>query len=131
MPFEAGLSRPWFRKGVAAGRSGRWADMYAAWHSAKGKPKTSGGRVTAQESFYQGYFDGQDSRKNSGRKRNPTKAQKRAKARTAAKKRGLVQAVHALVKKLNPTAAISGARVVKLKGGGLTIRPIKSARRRR
>ena len=57
MPFESGLSRSWYNKGKASARSGRHADMYAAWHGVKGKPKTPGGRVTAQESFYQGFMD--------------------------------------------------------------------------
>jgi hypothetical protein len=62
----------------------------------------------------------------SPRKRNPTKAQRRAKARNAAKKRGIVEAVHALVKKLNPTAKITGAEVVRLKHGVLKITPVKA-----
>lgn len=61
--FQAGLNRAWYRKGLAAGKSGRSADMYAAWQSAKGKPTISGKRVTAQESFFQGWYD--------GTKRNP------------------------------------------------------------
>jgi hypothetical protein len=31
--------------------------MYDAWHWVKGKPTISGKRVTAQESFFQGYMD--------------------------------------------------------------------------
>lgn len=61
-------------------------------------------------------------------RRNPTKAQKRARAAKSSKQRGIVKAVRALLKKTNPSAKISGARVVKLKGGGLTIRPIKGTR---
>jgi hypothetical protein len=38
MPFEAGLSRGWYKKGKAAGRGGRFSDMYDAWHWVKGKP---------------------------------------------------------------------------------------------
>lgn len=56
-PFEAGLSRSWYRKGQKAGRSGKYGDMYDAWHAQKAKPSTPGGKVTAQESFYQGYMD--------------------------------------------------------------------------
>lgn len=54
------------------------------------------------------------------------KAQRKAKAKTAARKRGIVQAVKALLKKTNPSAKISGARVVKLTGGVLKITPIKA-----
>jgi hypothetical protein len=60
-----------------------------------------------------------------------TKKQRRAKGRTAARKRGIVGAVKTLLKKVNPSARISGARVVKLKGGGVTIRPIKAVKRGR
>jgi hypothetical protein len=60
-----------------------------------------------------------------------TKKQRRAKGRTVARKRGIVGAVKTLLKKVNPSARISGARVVKLKGGGVTIRPIKAVKRGR
>ncbi len=60
MPYEAGLSRPWYVKGRVAAHSGKYTDMYSAWHSAKSKPKTPGGKVTAQESFYQGYHDSKE-----------------------------------------------------------------------
>jgi hypothetical protein len=60
-----------------------------------------------------------------------TKTQRKAKARTSARKRGIVGAVKTLLKKVNPSARISGARVVKLKGGGLTIRPIKANKARK
>ncbi len=62
-----------------------------------------------------------------------TKTAKRAKAAASRKKTGIIKAVRSLLKKANPSAKISGARVVKLKGGGLTIRPIKanSSKRRR
>ena len=60
-----------------------------------------------------------------------TKTKRRAKARTTARKRGIVGAVKTLLKKVNPSVRISGARVVKLKGGGLTIRPIKANKARK
>ena len=60
-----------------------------------------------------------------------TKTQRKAKARTSARKRGIVGAVKTLLKKVNPSVRISGARVVKLNGGGLTIRPIKANKARR
>lgn len=56
-PLEPGLSPTWYRKGQAAGRNTKWKDMYDAWHWVKGKPTISGKRVTAQESFFQGWFD--------------------------------------------------------------------------
>jgi len=59
MPFEAGLSRTWYNKGKKKAATGKYADMYDAWHSASGKPTIPGKRVEAQESFYQGYMDGE------------------------------------------------------------------------
>src|SRR5574342_1268410 len=61
MAFQAGLDRRWYVKGRVAAR-GPWRDMVEAWHAALNKPKTPGKRVTAQESFYQGYFDSQEGR---------------------------------------------------------------------
>ncbi len=55
-----------------------------------------------------------------------TKTAKRNRAAASRKKTGLIKAVRSLLKKANPSARITGARVVKLKGGGLTIRPIKA-----
>ncbi len=52
--------------------------------------------------------------------------QKRARASRAAKTRSIVKAVKGLLKKTNPSAKITGARVVKLKGGALRITPIKA-----
>ena len=52
--------------------------------------------------------------------------QKRARASRAAKQRGIVKAVKGLLKKTNPSAKITGARVVKLRDGGLKITPIKA-----
>jgi hypothetical protein len=43
------------------------------------------------------------------KKKNPTKAQKRTKARNAARKRGIAGAVKALLHKTNPSAKITGA----------------------
>jgi len=57
-----------------------------------------------------------------------TKTQRRVRAASSAKKRGILKAVRTLLKKTNPSAKITGARVAKLKGGGLTIRPIKANR---
>lgn len=69
--FEpGGHSKTWYRKGQRA-VFGRHEDMYAAWHSAKGKPTTSGNRVTAQESFFQGYID-QKRRQESATRGNPS-----------------------------------------------------------
>jgi len=64
------------------------------------------------------------------RRKNPTKAQKRVKARNTARKRGIVQAVKQLLQKTNPAARITGASMVKLKGGTLKITPIKANRGR-
>jgi len=57
--------------------------------------------------------------------------QKRARASRAAKNRGIVKAVKGLLKKTNPSAKITGARVVKLRDGVLKITPIKANRGRR
>ncbi len=57
-----------------------------------------------------------------------TKAQKSAKAARSRKRTGIMKAVRSLLKKTNPSAAITGARVARLKGGGLTIKPIKANR---
>ena len=73
-PFEPGLSKYWYLRGRVAGKK-RYADMYAAWKVAKAKPITPGGRVTAQESFYQGYMDVAEA------KRNPLKIGKWIKAK--------------------------------------------------
>ena len=51
--------------------------------------------------------------------------QKRARASRAAKTRGIIKAVKGLLKKTNPAAKITGASVVKLKGGVLKITPIR------
>ncbi len=66
-------------------------------------------------------------------KRLAAAARKAEKAYYRKSNPGLVKAVKTLLKKANPAARISGASVVKLKGGGLTIRPIKAnaAKRRR
>ncbi len=55
-----------------------------------------------------------------------TKTAKRARAAVSRKKTGILKAVRSLLKKTNPSAKITGARVARLKGGGLTIRPIKA-----
>lgn len=54
-----------------------------------------------------------------------TKKQKRTRAAAGARKRSLAKAVRSLLKKANPSAKITGAKVVKLKGGALRITPIK------
>jgi hypothetical protein len=70
-----------------------------------------------------------------GSAKNParklTKAQQRARASRAAKQRAIVKAVKGLLKKTNPSAKITGARVVKLRDGVLKITPIKANRGRR
>jgi hypothetical protein len=66
-PFEAGLSRAWYNNGRNSARRARFTDMYEAWHAEKKKPQTPGKRVTAQESFYQGYMDVAQARGNPSR----------------------------------------------------------------
>ncbi len=72
-----------------------------------------------------------DKKGNPGRGRKLTKKQRSARASRAAKQRGIVQAVKGLLKKTNPSAKITGARVVKLRDGVLKITPIKANRGRR
>ena len=56
MAYQAGLNWAWYVKGrVAANKP--FEDMYAAWKAAKAKPRTPGKKVTAQESFFQGFYD--------------------------------------------------------------------------
>ncbi len=52
--------------------------------------------------------------------------QKRARASRAAKTRAIVKAVKGLLKKTNPSAKITGAKVVKLRDGVLKITPVRS-----
>ena len=56
-PFQAGLSYHWYLHGKVAAKSGKFEDMYAAWRARKQKPVTPGAKVTAQESFFQGFMD--------------------------------------------------------------------------
>ncbi len=60
-------ARKWYARGYAAGKRGLGGDSYAAWESAKGKPKgePSHGRVVeAKEYFLGGYMDGRNERGN-------------------------------------------------------------------
>ena len=63
-------------------------------------------------------------------KANPAKASAksltRARAAVSRKKTAILKSVKSLLKKVNPSAAITGASVVKLKGGALKITPIKA-----
>ena len=71
MSFSAGMNRRWYVKGLSAGRRGLGGGDYTkAWSSATGKPgdsPTSGKRIEAQESFYQGYNDGSSGSRNPSR----------------------------------------------------------------
>jgi hypothetical protein len=99
------------------------ATVRREWKKENAKRKIMGLKpLKIHDFYYQWYGLDNPSRK----RKNPTKTQKRAKARTAAKKRGIASAVRSLLQKTNPSAAISGARVVKLKGGALKITPVKS-----
>lgn len=58
-----------------------------------------------------------------------TKLQKRMKAHHAARKRAKTKAAHALLKQMNPAGTmkrISGVRVKRLKGGGVSVTPVKA-----
>ena len=61
---------------------------------------------------------------------NPTKAQKREKAKKASAKRRVATALAGFLKKVNPGTKLAGAKVEKLKGGVLKITPIKANRAR-
>ncbi len=67
-PAPAGYSRAWYQRGFSAGVQGKKRDQYTAWRGQKGKPKTSGARVTAQESYFKGFYDGKQRRP---QKKNP------------------------------------------------------------
>jgi hypothetical protein len=77
-------------------------------------------------------LDRLNARKNSGG-RKLTKKQRKAKAARTAKKRGLAKAASALMKKINPAVVrtSSGFRTKRLKGGGVSIIPLKIRRVRR
>jgi len=70
-------------------------------------------------------FAGTPTRGNRARK-NPTKAQKREKARKASVQRRVASALAKFLKQANPAMKTAGATVTRLKGGGFTIRPIKA-----
>lgn len=76
-----------------------------------------------------GLYPGRAPRRNSGK--TMTKAQKRAKAKTAATKRRVASALAKYLKVANPGRKLAGARVEKLAGGVLKITPIKVNRGRR
>lgn len=62
-------------------------------------------------------------------KKKMTKLQQRVKAHNTAKKRAKGKAAHALLKQMNPAGTmkrITGVRVRKLKGGGVTVTPVKA-----
>ena len=59
-----------------------------------------------------------------GARKNPTKAQKREKAKRKAKASRIMAALKNFIRKANPAA--TGATVTRLKGGGFNIRPIKA-----
>ena len=60
------------------------------------------------------------------RRKNPTKAQKREKARKAGVQRRVAAALAKYLKQVNPAVKLAGAKVQKLKGGVLKITPIKA-----
>lgn len=59
-------------------------------------------------------------------RKNPTKKQKREKARKASVQRRVAVALAKFLKQANPAMKTAGASVTRLKGGGFTIRPIKA-----
>lgn len=68
-----------------------------------------------------------DKKSNPGR---PTKAQRAAKAKTAAAKRRVAVALAKFLKQANPAMKTAGASVQKLKGGVIKITPIRAKGRR-
>jgi hypothetical protein len=59
-------------------------------------------------------------------RKNPTKAQKREKAKKASVKTRVANALAKFLHQANPAMKTAGATVTRLKGGGFTIRPIKA-----
>jgi hypothetical protein len=60
------------------------------------------------------------------KRKNPTKAQKRAKAQKASVQRRVAVALAKFLKQANPAMKTAGAQVQRLKGGVLKITPIKA-----
>jgi hypothetical protein len=58
--------------------------------------------------------------------KNPTKAQKRAKAQKASVERRVAVALAKFLKQANPAMKTAGAKVQRLKGGVIKITPIKA-----
>lgn len=58
-----------------------------------------------------------------------TKAERLMRLQRSARKRGLASAAGTLLKKLNPASKVHAVRVKRLKGGGVTITPVKVAKR--
>ena len=62
------------------------------------------------------------------KRKNPTKAQKREKAKKASVQRRVAVALAKFLKQANPAMKTAGATVTRLEGGGFTIRPIKAVK---
>jgi hypothetical protein len=67
-------------------------------------------------------------RSNPSRKANPTKAQKREKAKKVSAKRRVAVALAKFLKQANPAGKYAGATMRRNKGGSITIVPIKVRR---
>jgi hypothetical protein len=64
-------------------------------------------------------------------RRNPSKAQRAVAAQKRAVERRVAVALAKFLKQANPAMKTSGATIQRLKGGAMTIRPIKATRGRR
>ena len=97
------------------------------------KGTAQGGRTKMTKSDWQEVAStlGRDAGPGVRRRANPTKAQKREKAKKASAQRRVALALAKFLKQANPAMKTAGATVTRLKGGGLTIRPIKAVKRGR
>lgn len=62
---------------------------------------------------------------NPAAKRKGTKAERAMASQRASRKRGLHKAVATLMKKLNPGRKVDAVSITKLKGGGVSVKPVK------
>lgn len=58
-----------------------------------------------------------------------TKAERLMKSQRAARRRAVAKAAGTLLKKMNPASKVGAVRVKRLKGGGVSLIPVKVAKR--
>ncbi len=95
----------------------RWKDgeLYDYTDSAAAAKRMAAAARKAERAYY-----------GSGRRKNPTKAQKKERTRKASAKRRVATALAGWLKKMNPGSKIVGAELTRLKGGVIKVKPIKA-----